>query len=365
MTAAKCAISLKQVNRTFDDFIAVQRLNLDIADGEFFSLIGPSGCGKTTTLRMVAGLDSPTSGQIEVHGRDMVGVPPYRRPINTVFQNYALFPHLTVEENVAFGLRERKTDKQEATRRVGDILELVHLTGKEKSRPRALSGGQQQRVALARALVLRPEVLLLDEPLGALDLKLRRSMQVLMKEIQHEVGITFVYVTHDQEEAFSMSSRIGIMNKGVLEQVDSPQGVYRRPSSAFVADFVGASNHVTVDVLSASGSRFRVGVPGLGEMNCDGVPGVGVGRSAVMVVRPELIEIVQRDTEGSIAGVIRDVAYNGPTIDYKVETTLGSFAVKTDGQRLAEAGSTVGIRWSLSACWLVPSAVDAANSLDA
>ncbi|MCX6461073.1 MAG: ABC transporter ATP-binding protein [Actinobacteria bacterium] len=354
MNDSKCAISLREVNRTFDDFVAVRDLSLNIADGEFFSLIGPSGCGKTTTLRMLAGLDSPTSGSIEVHGKDMVGVPPYRRPINTVFQNYALFPHLTVGENVAFGLRERKTERREMARRVGEILELVHLPGKEKRRPRELSGGQQQRVALARALVLKPEVLLLDEPLGALDLKLRRSMQGLMKEIQREVGITFVYVTHDQEEAFSMSSRIGIMNRGILEQVDTPQAVYRRPASAFVADFVGASNHVTVEVLSVAGTRYRVAAPTIGTVDCDGVDGIASGSTAAMVVRPELISIVDSGTGASLSGTIRDVSYNGPTVDYLVETGLGTFAIKTDGQRLASIDSSVGITWPASACWLVP-----------
>ena len=355
MNDAKCAISLREVNRTFDDFVAVRQLNLDIADGEFFSLIGPSGCGKTTTLRMVAGLDSPTSGHIVVHGRDMVGVPPYRRPINTVFQNYALFPHLTVEENIAFGLREHKVAKRETTQRVGQLLELVHLTGKEKRRPRELSGGQQQRVALARALVLKPEVLLLDEPLGALDLKLRRSMQGLMKEIQREVGITFVYVTHDQEEAFSMSSRIGIMNRGILEQVHTPQGIYRRPASAFVADFVGASNHVEVTVVAKlTASRYRVEAHGLGSFECDGIPDIDVGRHALMVVRPELISIGASSTEASIPGTIRDVSYNGPTIDYRVETAFGEFAIKTDGHKLTDSDASVEISWPDTACWVVP-----------
>ena len=215
-------------------------------------MIGPSGCGKTTTLRMIAGLVEPSEGRIEVHGRDVTGLRPHKRPVNTVFQQYALFPHLNVFENVAFGLRERKVAGAEVSRRVGEMLELVGLTGRERSRPSQLSGGQQQRVALARSLVLRPEVLLLDEPLGALDLKLRKQLQLQLKRIQHEVGITFVYVTHDQEEAFFMSDRVAIMRDGRIEQLGTPRQVYERPASEFVAEFVGASNRIPATMVAVS-----------------------------------------------------------------------------------------------------------------
>ena len=220
------AVRLIGLERRFGDVAAVDGIDLDIADGEFFSLIGPSGCGKTTTLRMISGHEEPTAGQIEVKGQPMRGVPPYRRPVTTVFQHYALFPHLDIFENVAFGLRERRMPNDEVRRRVESMLDLVQLQGRERARPRQLSGGQQQRVSLARSLVLDPQVLLLDEPLGALDLKLRRELREFLKRVQHEVEITFVYVTHDQEEAFSMSDRVAVMQHGRIDQVGSPQDVY-------------------------------------------------------------------------------------------------------------------------------------------
>ena len=225
------AVRLISLRRTYGDVQAVDGIDVEIGDGEFFSLIGPSGCGKTTTLRMIAGLVEPSEGRIEVHGRDVTALRPHRRPVNTVFQQYALFPHLNVFENVAFGLRERRAGGAEITTRVSEMLELVGLTGRERNRPSQLSGGQQQRVALARSLVLRPEVLLLDEPLGALDLKLRKQLQLQLKRIQHEVGITFVYVTHDQEEAFFMSDRVAIMRDGRIEQLGTPRDVYQRPAT--------------------------------------------------------------------------------------------------------------------------------------
>ena len=236
------AVALEKLERHYGELTAVAGIDLEIADGEFFSLIGPSGCGKTTTLRIVAGLETPSSGKVSVRGQDVTNVPAFKRPVNTVFQHYALFPHLNVYDNVAFGLRERHVSRGEIKTKVADILELVGLTGREQARPKQLSGGQQQRVALARSLVLEPAVLLLDEPLGALDLKLRKQMQMVLKQIQREVGITFVYVTHDQEEAFSMSDRVAIMNRGKIEQIGDPVETYRRPRTLFVADFVGASN---------------------------------------------------------------------------------------------------------------------------
>src|SRR4051812_33175175 len=246
-------VQLQDVRKEFGELVAVQRLNLEIAAGEFFSIIGPSGCGKTTTLRMIAGFEEPTSGRISVGGRDVTNVRPYRRPVNTVFQSYALFQHLDVYENVAFGLREARRPAAEIRERVDAAIALVQLGGREKARPSQLSGGQQQRVALARAVVNRPEVLLLDEPLGALDLKLRQEMQVELKRIQGEVGITFVYVTHDQEEALTMSDRLAVFRAGRIEQVGTPAEVYEHPANEFVAGFVGVSN-----VVERDGRRFTI-----------------------------------------------------------------------------------------------------------
>ncbi len=221
---------------------AVKGVSLSIAEGEFFSLLGPSGCGKTTTMRMIAGFEEPTRGSVRLRGEDVTNVPPNRRDVNMVFQSYALFPHMSVWENVAFGLKRKKVPADEIKRRVGDILEVVDLVGREKRRPREMSGGQQQRVALARALVNRPRALLLDEPLGALDLKLRQAMQIELKRIQRDVGITFVYVTHDQNEALTMSDRIAVMNDGLVEQLADPREIYERPATKFVAGFIGTSN---------------------------------------------------------------------------------------------------------------------------
>ncbi len=236
------SVRLDRVSKRFGDLVAVRDLDLSVGRGEFFTLLGPSGCGKTTTLRMVAGFEEPTAGRVLIDGEDVVGLPSYRRPTNTVFQSYALFPHLSVRENVAFGLRRKKVAKDEIERRVAAELERVRLAAEINRKPNQLSGGQQQRVALARALVNLPKVLLLDEPLGALDLKLRKGLQIELKRIQREVGITFVYVTHDQEEALTMSDRIAVMNLGRVEQVADPEEVYERPETTFVAGFIGVSN---------------------------------------------------------------------------------------------------------------------------
>lgn len=271
---------------------AVKGVTFAIAEGEFFSLLGPSGCGKTTTMRMIAGFEEPSSGVIRLHGEDVTGVPPNKRDVNMVFQSYALFPHMDVWENVAFGLRRKKVPEPEIRRRVGEMLEIVNLTGMEKRRPREMSGGQQQRVALARALVNRPRALLLDEPLGALDLKLRQAMQIELKRIQRDVGVTFVYVTHDQNEALTMSDRIAVMNEGVVEQLAPPREIYERPATAFVADFIGTSN-----LLAGTVERVADGVAVIpreyGRVLVAGAA-CAAGDRLTVTVRPEKITIFDR-----------------------------------------------------------------------
>jgi spermidine/putrescine transport system ATP-binding protein len=255
-------VQLIALTKAFGEFVAVRGINVNVGPGEFFSLLGPSGCGKTTTLRMIAGFERPTEGRILLDDRDVADVPPHKRNVNTVFQNYALFPHLDVFQNVAFGLRFSKPSKDEVKRKVKDALALVRLESFADRRPHQLSGGQQQRVALARALILNPSVLLLDEPLGALDAKLRKSLQIELKTLQETVGITFIYVTHDQEEALTMSDRLAVMSEGTIEQIGSPQDVYDEPASAYVADFLGVSNLMTA---TASGSSGENCIPGMIE----------------------------------------------------------------------------------------------------
>ena len=255
-------VTLRGVTKRFDDLMAVDDVDLDVHPGEFLALLGPSGCGKTTTLRMIAGFEEPTSGEIEIGGRSAVGVPPHRREVNTVFQQYALFPHMTVLDNVAYGLKQRKVGRDERRRMAAGALELVRLTGREQAKPAQLSGGMQQRVALARALVMRPKVLLLDEPLGALDLKLRKAMQVELKAIQRDVGITFVVVTHDQEEAMAMADRIAVMHEGRIDQLGAPGEIYDAPATPFVADFIGDMNHLEGTLHEEDGGRLVVEVVG-------------------------------------------------------------------------------------------------------
>ena len=346
-------IRLVDLEKRFREVIAVDRINLRIEAGEFFSLLGPSGCGKTTTLRMIGGFEAPTGGSIELRGRDVTNDPPDRRPVNMVFQNYALFPHLNVGDNIAFGLRRKHIDKAQIRQRVHEALELVHLMGYEKRRPNQLSGGQQQRVALARALVNRPNVLLLDEPLGALDLKLRKALQIELKRVQSEVGITFVYVTHDQEEALTMSDRIAVMSHGKIEQLGTPEELYERPRTRFVADFIGTTNLLTgaVEAADATAGTALVRLTG-GDTCVVAGTDMAIGRTVELSVRPESILIKASNGAAPagpdpIRGSVEQVAYLGGNVQYQVRTNGGlaitALAPKTV-QRL-QVGSDVDLVW--------------------
>jgi len=341
-STASPEIQLLDLEKRFREVHAVDGVSLEIGAGEFFSLLGPSGCGKTTTLRMIGGFELPTAGTILLRGRDVTNEPPDKRPVNMVFQNYALFPHLDVGDNVAFGLKRRKVARDETTRRVGEALELVHLTGYAKRKPNQLSGGQQQRVALARALVNRPNVLLLDEPLGALDLKLRRQLQVELKRIQTEVGITFVYVTHDQEEALTMSDRIAVMHAGKVEQLGTPEELYEQPATRFVADFIGSTNLLRGQV--EGGGRVRLTSGDIARVAHDGL---AAGTEIEISIRPEAISLVPAAAEGAIGATVQQAAYLGSTISYRVRTTGGlDLTVMTPktGVRLP-VGSDVAVSW--------------------
>lgn len=295
--SATPAVELRNIYKTFPagrtetEFAAVNGVSLTLRPGEFFTMLGPSGCGKTTTLRMIAGFETPTSGEIYIQGQEMSRVPPYRRPVNTVFQNYALFPHLTIEKNVAFGLNVKGVSRDEQQRRVREALELVRLPTVGQRRPSQLSGGQQQRVALARALINQPAVLLLDEPLGALDYKLRQALQLELKAIQTEVGITFVYVTHDQEEALTMSDRIAVMSQGEVLQIGSPIEIYERPNCRFVANFIGETNFLEGRVTRVNGNRSTVQVADGIEVSGSNYQPVTVGEQVAVSIRPEKIRI--------------------------------------------------------------------------
>lgn len=319
---SEIAVELKGVTKNFGPVIAVQDMNLVIQEGEFFSLLGPSGCGKTTTLRLIAGFEQPTAGEIYIAGQPQQGIPPYRRPVNTVFQNYALFPHMTVYENIAFGLQMQRVPRAEIRRRVEEALEMVRLSGLENRRPRELSGGQQQRVALARALVNRPRVLLLDEPLGALDQKLRKAMQLELKALQHRLGITFIYVTHDQEEALTMSDRIAVMNQGRILQVGTPEEVYEHPSDRFVADFIGETNFLEGMVTEVRADRATIQVNGSLVLWAGASEGITPGQMVTVAIRPEKI-FLHAHPPGpyAVSGTIHDVVYTGADIRYLVRLT--------------------------------------------
>jgi len=349
------SVQLLAVTKRFGDVEAVRSLDLDIARGQFFTLLGPSGCGKTTTLRVIAGFEEPDSGTVLIDGADVEGLPPFRRPTNTVFQSYALFPHLSVEDNVAFGLKRSKVPRDEIRSRVGEELDRVGLSAESRRRPSQLSGGQQQRVALARALVNRPSVLLLDEPLGALDLKLRKRLQVELKEIQRDVGITFVYVTHDQEEALTMSDRIAVMNHGVVEQVAEPEQVYDRPATTFVAGFIGVSNLMPGRVTKAGDAgevELDSGVSVRGSTN-----EFDAGERCYAVVRPEKLQILKAD-EGAganlpnVEGIVESSLYLGTATQIVVRlpddvamTVLVANTDEDERQRLPGGGAKVRLSW--------------------
>ncbi|MDQ3572233.1 MAG: ABC transporter ATP-binding protein [Actinomycetota bacterium] len=354
----RSSVKLAGVTKRFGDFVAVDALDLDIGEGEFFTLLGPSGCGKTTTLRMIAGFEQPSEGQIQIAGEDVAGLPPYKRPTNTVFQSYALFPHMSVAENVAFGLKRKKVAGSEARDRVTSELERVGLAGEAGRKPAQLSGGQQQRVALARALVNLPKVLLLDEPLGALDLKLRKGLQLELKRIQRDVGITFVYVTHDQEEALTMSDRIAVMNRGRVDQIGTPEDVYERPATSFVAGFIGVSNLMPAAIQAANGSGARVKLEAGVELDAPSPDGIGAGDRCFAVVRPEKLHVSRKDEatrQGwpSVEGTVESSVYLGTSTQIVVRlagdvpmTVLVPNADEAERGRLPGGGAPVRLSWA-------------------
>jgi spermidine/putrescine transport system ATP-binding protein len=351
------AVSIRGVTKRFpggkaaEPVVAVDALDLEIADGEFFSLLGPSGCGKTTTLRMIGGFEYPSAGSIRIFDEEVGLLPPNKRPVNTVFQSYALFPHMTVAQNIAFGLEMQDVATDEITRRVGEVIELVQLEGREKRKPKQLSGGQQQRVALARALVNRPKVLLLDEPLGALDLKLRQAMQLELKQMQEAVGITFIYVTHDQEEALTMSDRIAVLDAGELLQVGAPEAIYDRPRTRFVADFIGDTNLLAAAVVDAGTVRLSDGSVIRVENTAP------VGSTVTVAVRPEKLGLrrVESDrdvTLDAIDGTVDRVTFLGNALAYEVTADAGQPPVtlrvrqgNAPGVEHFSAGDAVRVRW--------------------
>jgi spermidine/putrescine transport system ATP-binding protein len=320
--SGRSSIELREVIKFFGQVPAVNGISLDVRQGEFLTLLGPSGCGKTTTLRMIGGFELPSSGEILIEGEAMGDRPPYRRPVNTVFQNYALFPHMSVGQNVSYGLEMAGVPKPERQRRVAEALAMVRLPHVENRKPAELSGGQQQRVALARALVNRPAVLLLDEPLGALDLKLRKAMQLELKQLNREVGATFVYVTHDQEEALTMSDRIAVMNEGRILQLGTPGDIYERPRTRFVADFIGQTNFLDIEVVGSDGATVEVELPGSGPLRARMPDGMQPQGRMTLAVRPEKIALLA-DLPGSeipgwdrLTGRLEEIIYVGTYTQY-------------------------------------------------
>jgi spermidine/putrescine transport system ATP-binding protein len=345
----RSSIELREVSKFFGQVPAVNGISLDVRQGEFLTLLGPSGCGKTTTLRMIGGFELPSSGEILIEGEAMGDRPPYRRPVNTVFQNYALFPHMSVGQNVSYGLEMAGVPKPERQRRVAEALAMVRLPHVENRKPAELSGGQQQRVALARALVNRPAVLLLDEPLGALDLKLRKAMQLELKQLNREVGATFVYVTHDQEEALTMSDRIAVMNEGRILQLGAPEDIYERPRTRFVADFIGQTNFLDVEVVSSNGAAVEVDLPGSGPLRARMPDGMQPQGRMTLAVRPEKISLLA-DLPGSespgwdrLTGRLEEIIYVGTYTQYLLRLPGGQqVAVHRQNRAVGEAEHPTG-----------------------
>ena len=351
-TSARGDLILKNLTKSYGDFNAVDDLSLVIPKGSFFALLGPSGCGKTTTLRMVAGLEEPTAGSIFVGETDITDMKPYRRPVNTVFQNYALFPHLSIFENIAFGLRRRSISDAEVKTAVDKVLNLVELPQLATRKPNQLSGGQQQRIAVARAIVNRPALLLLDEPLGALDLKLRRQMQIELKWIQTEIGITFVHVTHDQEEAMTMADTIAVMNKGKIEQMGTPEDLYDSPKTAFVANFLGQSNLIPGEVSGNDGNNLIVDLFGT-KVAVPKARSSAHGSSVLVGIRPEKFRIspIDKNVSGNVltGGKVSDVSYIGVSTQYQVEMPWGKelmvFEQNDDNEEMLRKGQPVTLSW--------------------
>jgi spermidine/putrescine transport system ATP-binding protein len=365
------SLRLSSLTKEFADFTAVKSLDLEVPQGSFFALLGPSGCGKTTTLRMVAGLETPTSGSIHLGDTEVTYEKPYKRPVNTVFQNYALFPHLDITENIAFGLKRRGVS--DIALQVGQMLELVELEPQARKKPAQLSGGQQQRVALARALINRPEVLLLDEPLGALDLKLRRSMQLELKRIQTEVGITFVHVTHDQEEAMTMADTIAVMNAGVIEQMGAPSDLYENPRTTFVANFLGQSNLIEADIRGRENGQVNVRVQGA-NASVPGDRAHAESGSGWLGIRPEKVLIAEEgqpiDAPGDVitGGHVTDVSFVGVSTQYMVTMPWGQdlmvFEQNTGSRRMLPVGTKVDVSWHPEYAFLLDASQDATAGIE-
>ena len=341
-------VTIDHVTKRFGAFVAVDDVNFEIRAAEFFSMLGPSGCGKTTTLRMIAGFEQPTEGAIRLEGQDVSRVPPYKRDVNTVFQQYALFPHMSVADNVAFGLRAKRVAKATIATRVQEMLDVVRLGDFAKRRPAQLSGGQQQRVALARALVNYPKALLLDEPLGALDLKLRQTMQLELKRIQREVGITFVFVTHDQEEALTMSDRIAVMNEGHVEQIGNPEEIYHQPASEFVAGFIGMANLLPGTVVGRSGETASAQLADGTVLEAPAVAGLAIGDPATFMIRPERMHLQVGAGAGLPAEVV-DLVFQGPLIRFELRAADGTPLVAHVGPEvdlpMLRPGDPVRVVW--------------------
>jgi spermidine/putrescine transport system ATP-binding protein len=354
------AIDVRDAVKRYGDFTALQQIALAIHDNEFFTLLGPSGCGKTTLLRMIAGFEDVSEGEIYLFGDEIKTLPPHKRPVNTVFQNYALFPHMSVLENVRFGLEMKENSRADAEKRAGEMLELVRLTQFAKRKPAQLSGGQQQRVALARALAPSPKVLLLDEPLSALDLKLRKAMQIELKQIQRETGITFIFVTHDQEEALTMSDRIAVMSAGELQQLGAPRDIYEQPCNMFVANFIGETNLLAVSVDKITQGRALCHIGGGHELTTDAVDGVAAGAKVHLSVRPERMILSDQPSDGeSLKGTVTENIFIGTDIttmmdlDGGPKITIRTSNTERGNKRLIEQGNTAFVTMETGAARLL------------